>query len=163
MYTLRKIAEEIGISKQALQKRISRPPLKEDIKPFVNIENGIKFINDEGLKLIKRAYKCIDEGMDASIDNIDMSIDTSIDNAKTSTDKSIDTSIDVVYILNEQLKVKDLQIEELNARLKEATTALENTTASLHAAQALHAGTMKTSLLETNDQPKGFLKKLFKK
>ena len=68
--------------------------------------------------------------------------------------------------LTEQLKVKDSQLSEANARIAELTkaltlsqeqqaqltTALENTTAALTAAQALHAGTLQERLT-VNEEP----------
>lgn len=43
---------------------------------------------------------------------------------------------------NEQLAVKDKQIEELNARLAEVSLALVAAQQTAQAAQALHAGTI---------------------
>ena len=48
---------------------------------------------------------------------------------------------------SEQLAVKDKQIEELNARLAEVSSALVAAQQTAAAAQALHAGTMKQQLL----------------
>lgn len=48
---------------------------------------------------------------------------------------------------NEQLSVKDKQIEELNARLSEVSSALVAAQQTAAAAQALHAGTIKQQLL----------------
>jgi len=52
----------------------------------------------------------------------------------------------VVAMLQKELDIKNQQIESL-------TVALENTTASLHAAQALHVGTMQKQLTDGGDQP----------
>lgn len=49
--------------------------------------------------------------------------------------------------LQGQLSVKDQQIEELNARLAEVSSALLAAQQTAVAAQALHAGTMKQQLL----------------
>ena len=75
--------------------------------------------------------------------------------------------LDLVYIGNwimqgeldrksEQLAVKDKQIEELNARLAEVSSALVTAQQTAAAAQALHAGTMHQQLLSGKagaDQP----------
>ena len=47
---------------------------------------------------------------------------------------------------SEQLAVKDKQIEELNARLAEVSSALVTAQQTAAAAQALHAGTMHQQL-----------------
>lgn len=64
------------------------------------------------------------------------------------TDSTLDSTI--VDVLRAQLEAKDRQIEQL-------TNALDNVTASLKAAQALHAGTIKelTNESETNSNPRG--------
>lgn len=57
---------------------------------------------------------------------------------------------------SEQLAVKDKQIEELNARLAEVSSALVTAQQTVAAAQALHAGTMHQQLLSGKsgaDQP----------
>lgn len=57
---------------------------------------------------------------------------------------------------SEQLAVKDKQIEELNARLAEVSSALVTAQQTAAAAQALHAGTMHQQILSGKagaDQP----------
>ncbi|WP_242969897.1 PF20097 family protein [Butyricicoccus porcorum] len=55
---------------------------------------------------------------------------------------------------SEQLAVKDKQIEELNARLAEVSSALVTAQQTAAAAQALHAGTMhQQQLLPASPEP----------
>ena len=61
-------------------------------------------------------------------------------------------------IMEQQLAMKDKQIESLSAALADTTTALRSaqasladTTTALRAAQALHAGTMQEHMLETSE------------
>ena len=49
---------------------------------------------------------------------------------------------------NEQLAVKDKQIEELNARLSECSAALVAAQQTAQAAQALHAGTIRQQITD---------------
>lgn len=53
---------------------------------------------------------------------------------------------------SEQLAVKDKQIEELNARLAEVSSAL---VAAQQTAQALHAGTIQQQITSRADQSEG--------
>ena len=75
---------------------------------------------------------------------------------------------------NEQLSVKDKQIEELNARLAEISSALVVAQQTAQAAQALHAGTIRQQLTdgdadpdvhsqepEEGEEKKGWLSRLF--
>jgi hypothetical protein len=132
MKTIKKIAEEIGVSKMAVQKRLARSPFKEKIEAHITIENGAKMIDADGERIIKAAYD-MDKPIDKGIDTMDKSIDTA-------TDKTIDTLI-------KQLEIKDKQILDLSTAL----VAAQQTAA---AAQALHAGTMQTQLLTDKEVKK---------
>lgn len=59
------------------------------------------------------------------------------------------TETALIEILREQLATKDKQIEALNAALTAAYSSLQETTAALNAAQALHAGTIRQQLKTT--------------
>ena len=52
-----------------------------------------------------------------------------------------------IQILQAEIQAKNAQIEALQLQNSQLTTALENTTASLQAAQALHAATMQQQAL----------------
>jgi chromosome segregation ATPase len=52
----------------------------------------------------------------------------------------------LITMLQQELDAKNRQLENKDKQIGELTAALENTTASLHAAQALHAGTMHKQL-----------------
>ena len=141
MKTIKQIAEEIGVSKQAIEKRISRAP---DIQAHITKnDKGIKLIDIDGEKLIRAMYvptdKDIDKGIDTPIDKVDA----------------------LLNLVSEQQKT----IQELTTANRELTVALENTTASLQAAQALHAGTMQTHLLtdKEEEKPRSWFKRLFNK
>ncbi|WP_368211375.1 hypothetical protein [Blautia wexlerae] len=64
----------------------------------------------------------------------------------------LQTTIDT---LQGQLAIKDKQIEELNARLAEVSSALVAAQQTAQAAQALHAGTIKQQLTSGTDQSEG--------
>lgn len=130
MKTIKQIAEEIGVSKQAVQKRISREPLCTSIQEYICIQQGTKYIDESGETLIKKAFEGkVYTGVAGNVD---------IDN-----NNSVDTVHALINMLQNELDVKNKQIQEL-------TAALEHTTASLQAAQALHAGTMQKRLEATD-------------
>jgi len=170
--TIKQIADEIGVSKQAVQKRIAREPLYTRIQPYIDKKGNTKYISITGEKLIKSAFE--------QNDDIDASIDMSIDN-----NAGYDNSCTQLYIENlvKQLDIKDKQIEKLQGENEKLINSLDNITQSLNAAQLLHAGTMQKEFLidNTNFSPeekkddeaaapekivsapdkKGFFKKLF--
>jgi predicted transcriptional regulator len=57
MKTIREIAGEIGVSKQAVEKRISREPLRTLIQAYIDKRGNTKYISAEGEKLIKAAFE----------------------------------------------------------------------------------------------------------
>lgn len=136
MKTIKQIADEIGVSKTAVRKKIENLGLQSSLR-----KNGNQFaIDEEQERLIKSAF---------------LQNETQTENANLVCDKS-ETSLqlvsDLVSTLQEQLREKDRQLEKQQQSIKELTAALENTTASLKAAQALHAGTMQQNLLAEKEE-----------
>jgi len=124
MKTIKQIADEIGATKTAVQKRIARDPLYTQLSPHITMRGGTKYIDKKGETIIKSAFRSVDKDMD-------MGIDTGIDRVNM-----------LISIINEQQKT----IQGQSDSIRELTKALEHTTASLNAAQALHAGTIKQQL-----------------
>lgn len=156
MKTIKQIADEIGVSKQTIQKRISREPLYTSIQLYISTQQGTKYIDENGENLIKSVFS--NKVYTKVADNV--------------YEDKLDTVHTLINILQEQLQAKDKLIGEQQQSIHELTSALDNTTNSLHAAQALHAGTMKKQLIssdtitenfETENPKKKFFDKLFRK
>ena len=130
MKTIRQIADEIGVSKTAVNKQIANLGLRSGLR-----KNGNQFAIDEQQEaLIKQAFF---EKTKTEIEN----------QSQTKTQTENHEVGDLVCVLQAtidtlqgQLEVKDRQI----AKLTEALVAAQQTAV---AAQALHAGTMKQQLL----------------
>ena len=147
MKTIKQIAEEIGVSKQAVEKRIAR---NADIQAHITRdEKGVKQISEEGEKLIKAAYEAIDTPTDTSTDK---GIDTSTDGSS-----HIDT---LIAMLQNELDLKNKQIEDLI----DDKEYLKN---QLNASQFINAGNVQTKLLEAAQPPEekkpGFFRRFFGK
>jgi hypothetical protein len=56
MKTIKQIAEEIGVSKQAIFYKMNKPPLSETLKPFMDKFDGVLTVFPNGEKLIKQAF-----------------------------------------------------------------------------------------------------------
>ena len=155
MKKIKQIADEIGVSKQAVYKRV-RGALHTDIVPYVHTVNGVLYVDEIGESLIVSAF---------SKDTPH----TRIVYGSAYESHTADASTDAVQVLIEQLSIKDKLIEKQQQSIQELTAALENTTASLHAAQALHAGTMQRQLTDGTgdlvepDPSGGIIARLFKK
>lgn len=141
--TIKQIADELGVTKQAVQKRLSREPLCTSVQPYISTVGSTKYIDGDGENLIKSAFQSNDrqpsDNLKSNVDNLSinnktMSIDeakTSIDNADKSsidtdnqlptTDIPKDTLMDILLkqseTLKQQLEIKDRQIEQLQKEL----------------------------------------------
>ena len=152
MKTIRQIADEIGVSKTAVNKQIANLGLRSGLR-----KNGNQFAIDEHQEaLIKQAFS---EKSQTEIEN----------QSQTKTQTENHEVGDLVCVLQAtidtlqgQLEVKDRQI----AKLTEALVAAQQTAA---AAQARHAGTLKQQLLsgargadqQEPEQKKSWFSKIF--
>ena len=152
MKTIRQIADEIGVSKTAVNKQIANLGLRSELR-----KNGNQFAIDEHQEaLIKQAFS---EKTQTEIEN----------QTQTKTQTENHEVSDLVCVLQAtidtlqgQLEVKDRQIEKLT----EALVAAQQTAA---AAQALHAGTIQQQLItgeagvdqQEPEQKKSWFSKIF--
>ena len=156
MKTIKQIADELGVTKQALQKRIAREPLYTSLYPCIHTKNSTKYIDDTGENLIKAAF----------VKNAPTTISIDVADNQSHQSKSLDT---VIEMLKSELEIKNEQIRELNARLAESNAALVAAQQSAQAAQALHAGTIQHHLTDGGEQaeptaqPAGFFQRIFGK
>ena len=148
MKTIRQIADEIGVSKTAVNKQIANLGLRSGLR-----KNGNQFAIDEHQEtLIKQAFS---EKSQTEIENQTQTENHEVGDLVCVLQATID-------MLQGQLEVKDRQI----AKLTEALVAAQQTAA---AAQALHAGTMKQQLLsgesgadqQEPEQKKSWFSKIF--
>jgi predicted DNA binding protein len=130
MKTIKQIADEVGVSKQAVHQKRKDKELSAALQPFTSAVNGVIYISADGERLIKQAFLAVERRR--------------IDAKKPPTgDGSVDA---IIAILKTELDMKNEQIKNLNARLAETTAALTSAQRAVHAAQALHAGTMQKLL-----------------
>ena len=197
--TLKEIASEIGVTKQAVYKRY-KGKLSAVCAPYAYTEYGVVYLNEQGETIIKQDFaKTNGAHTERSVGAVEKSKENTAQSEKvlkesfqTDVKKSAYTEesdgahverirsdpyeqeqseaiIKVLQVtidtLQGQLEIKDKQIE------RQAIT-IENLSASLAAAQALHAGTIQQQLAEGDEQindviqskkkEKGFLARLFR-
>ena len=137
MKTIRQIADEIGVSKTAVNKQIANLGLRSGLR-----KNGNQFAIDEHQEaLIKQAFS---EKSQTEIENQSQT-KTQIENHEVGDlvcvlQATIDT-------LQGQLEVKDRQIEQQAQTITRLTDALAAAQQTAVAAQALHAGTIQQQLV----------------
>ena len=156
MKTIRQIADEIGVSKTAVNNQIANLGLRSGLR-----KNGNQFAIDEHQEaLIKQAFS---EKSQTEIENQTQTKSQTENHEVSDLVCVLQATIDT---LQGQLEVKDRQIEKLT----EALVAAQQTAA---AAQALHAGTIQQQLLtgeagadqqgQEPEQKRGWFSKLFGK
>lgn len=105
--TIKQIAEEIGVSKQAVRDEIAKQGLQSSLR-----KNGNQFAIDEELeKLIKSAF----DGR--TIAKLNAKTLQSKTQSKTQSEKTVDVLLKQSEMLQNELEIKNKQIEELNAEL----------------------------------------------
>ena len=137
--TIKQIADEIGVSKTAVRKKMT-----DEVKTkFVETVSGTIRIMPEGVDIIKSGFS-----------------------TKTAQTKFVEVSTNklppvsgevstLITMLQTELEVKNEQIANLNKALLETTAALHDAQQTANAAQALHAGTMYKQLGSGGAQPEG--------
>ena len=148
--TIKQIADEIGVSKQTVYKRY-KGKLYTVCAPYAHTEQGVLYIEEQGETLIKQDFlqkECsIGAHTYAHTERSNGAVLEQPENAGVVA--VLQTTIDT---LQGQLAIKDKQIEELNARLAEVSSALVAAQQTAQAAQALHAGTIQQQLTSGEDQ-----------
>ncbi len=137
MKTIRQIADEIGVSKTAVNKQIANLGLRSGLR-----KNGNQFAIDEHQEaLIKQAFS---EKSQTEIEN----------QSQTKTQTENHEVGDLVCVLQAtidtlqgQLEVKDRQIEQQAQTITRLTDALAAAQQTAVAAQARHAGTIQQQLV----------------
>ena len=174
--TIKQIASELNVSKQAVWQRVKRnQELFSLLETHAQNVNGTMYVDETIEQLIKKMYL---EHPPVNIDKTPASDETNIDEiSKTDETKElIKTLQNTVESLKQQLTVKDGQIDELTSMLKtsqeqQTTLQEQNTTLvnALSAAQTLHAVTMqerheekKLDSQEKNSKT-GLLARIFRK
>lgn len=101
MKTIKQIAEEIGVSKQAIFKKIKKEPLSTSLQGFISTIDGRLMVSVDGETLINQEFVKKQPPMVA-------------DNQPTTSTQQVDR---LIAMLKEELKAKDDQISRLSDQL----------------------------------------------
>ena len=159
--TIAEIAAECGVSEQAVRGWCRRNHVAKDAK-------GSFAISESQKTAIYQHY------LGVGRNQVSQSAKLGFATCETSETALISMLQKELDRKNEQLSVKDKQIEELNARLAEISSALVVAQQTAQVAQALHAGTIRQQLTdgdadpdvhsqepEEGEEKKGWLSRLF--
>lgn len=136
--TVKEIAEEIGVSKQAVFKKIKREPLSTSLQGLTTTVDGRLMVSVDGEKLIKREFL--------------RSEPSTIIQEKT---EGVDDQ-DILYgILKKELQAKNEQIAilqaELSAERQYSRDQAEKIAVLAEQAQKLQLAQMKPKLMDVNE------------
>ena len=162
--TIKQIADELSVSKQAVWQRVKRSAeLSAMLADHSETVNGTVYVDDVLEQRIKEQYPerpTVDEtpiNIGETVDETGVNVDkTTVNKAQnvdeTSSEIDVNTLIvtlqNTVDTLQQQLTVKDKQIDELTVMLKASQEQQATLVSALTAAQALHAGTIQERLTE---------------
>ncbi len=150
--TIKQLADELGVSKQAVWQRVKRTKdLAGMLEAHSRTVTGRIYIDEELEQTIKALYSSlrvdetsVNKGCD--VDETSPAVDeTSVNTADS---KLLDVLQQTVSMLQQQLLAKDKQIDDLTAMLKASQEQQATLASALTAAQALHAGTIQDRLTE---------------
>ena len=129
MKTIKQIADELGVSKQAVHQKRKTAALATVLQPFTETIDGVVYIAPEGEKLIKEAFSKREPPAASTVDN----------NAEHP----------LYAILQAELAAKNRQIEQLQVQVSELTLANKALAQSINADRHNElAGTMQQMLPE---------------
>ena len=85
--TIKQIADEIGVSKQAIHQRIKRhPELKSRLQPFMSTVGGTVYIAVGGEKIIKSAFEAnVSESTVSTVNTVNDNVDSTVNGGVDST------------------------------------------------------------------------------
>lgn len=162
--TIKQIADELRVSKQAVWQRVKRSAeLSAMLAVHSETVNVTVYVDDVLEQRIKEQYPerpTVDEtpiNIGETVDETGVNVDkTTVNKAQnvdeTSSEIDVNTLIvtlqNTVDTLQQQLTVKDKQIDELTVMLKASQEQQATLVSALTAAQALHAGTIQERLTE---------------
>ena len=130
--TIKQLADDLKVSKTAVRRYLTNEIREQHTQISAN---GTIEISETGCKLIAESFRKLQE----------------TDQKQEPETTGNQVSVDVVSLLREELVAKNEQIATLQRQNEQLTVALQNTTDSLKAAQALHAGTMQQQQLQAPD------------
>lgn len=143
MKTIKQIADELGISKDKVKYRVRKLP-----PSCITKTDDVTYITDEGIQLLRDLLVGNESGEPTLPGNVPRKYNHAL-----------------IELLQKELEVKNKQIETQAAQITDLTSALLAAQQTVAAAQALHSGTMKQTLIEekSEQRDRGFFARIFGK
>ena len=134
MKTIRQIANEIGVSKQAIFKKMKCEPLSTSLQGLTTTVDGKLMVSVDGEKLIKQAFfkdepsinhqpvdggwrQPVDGRLTVSVDGEDPGDEAFLESARQKEDAFLTVLESTIDALKNQLAAKDKQIEDMQKQV----------------------------------------------
>ena len=145
--TVKQIADELGVTKQAVHQKRKSKALSTALQPFTSIVDGVVYISVDGENLIKQAFSTDDRKP------VDVNVD---DNDRKQVDGLLTVLQDTISVLKDQLKEKDAQLAAKDQQIADLTAAVKAQAQSINADSHKElADTLQHGLLPEQAQPSG--------
>jgi predicted DNA-binding protein YlxM (UPF0122 family) len=177
MKTIKQIADEMGVSRQAVYKRIKKEPLLTRLQGFTFAIDNMLTVDNDGEVLIKSAFgKKLSTVANVSADNLSTVSTEQINEMSTKVDNVNDEL--QIKLLTSQIELKDTligvlqnEIKYKNEQIQELTTTIRIQAESIN---AVHKNELAETIIDgqqaimpelpnKNKKKQSFLNWLFKK
>jgi len=169
LYTIKEIAEIIGVSKQAVHKKIKHEPLSTSLRQFMTTKDNTIYITVDGYNLINTTFSK-DNATTVDSNDDDNKVDETTTKFIDSLQSQITFLIEQVNLKDDLLKEKDKKIDELIRTITDLTERLailfENSQQLQKNQQLLEAQNIIHEDVEppkTKEKKQSFIKRLLKK
>jgi hypothetical protein len=144
MKTIRTLAGEIGVTKQAIFQKMKKEPLASNLDNLTTRVGGIVYVYPEGEGMIKEQFHKMPQVFTMPQIDDNGGGAAGINILKEQLDRK-DRQLDA---LNLHLSIKDKQIEDLNKQIRELNEALTTAQEQTKTAQNLHASHIQKEVIE---------------
>jgi len=108
--TLKQIADELGVKKQAVYYRVNRLPLVELLSAHKMSVDGVLTVDEEGERLIKQSFNTVNDELSGEFTTINNRLNGAL-SAEELNDNIINMLQKSIEMLHKQLEIKDKQLE----------------------------------------------------
>lgn len=160
-YTIAEASEILSVSKVTIYNKLKA--LKKELKDHVRTKQGIKYIDTEGLEVIKVSMSGKVEGLnDLNNEEVAATAEALNFEGLNAFNKELKSLEKVIGILEKQLEEKDRQLERKDEQLKHNDKILENFQVLLREEQQNRL-LLEERINQVKEEPKSFWDRLFNK
>jgi len=141
MKTIKTLAGEIGVTKQAIFQKMKKEPLASGLNDLTTRVGGVVYVYPEGEGMIKEQFHRV-QGVFTlpRIGDIDANAINALHDSINALQQQLDRKDRQMDTLNLHISIKDKQIENLCKQIEELNAALATAQEQVKTAQSLHAG-----------------------